>query len=142
MGKSITALVCAVTAATAAPAVAQGQAASPAWVERSNELTQQVIATQAAFQPEGASQSGLEQYDGLALDLGPNLPERFVAAEEAKLADLRAALAAESDSNVRQDIEILIGSLERDIEGTRLGQRLTLAWYDVPQLAFNNLNGL
>ena len=97
---------------------------------------------QAEFQPEGASQSGLEQYDGLAIDLGPGLYDRFIAAEEAKLAELQAALAAESNANVKQDLEILIGSLERDIEGTRLNQRLTLAWYDVPQLVFGNLNGL
>src|SRR5688572_22492807 len=138
MAKPITAIVGAIAVFIAAPAAAQGQA----WVERSNAITQQVIAMQAEFQPEGASQSGLERYDGLALDLGPDLPERFIAAEEAKLAELRAALAAESDPNVKQDIEILIDSLERDIEGTRLSQRLTLTWYDVPQLVFGNLNGV
>jgi hypothetical protein len=138
MAKPIAALVCAVAAFTAAPAAAQDQA----WVERSNAFTQQVIAMQAEFGPEGASQNGLEQYDGRAVDLGPNLTERFVAAEEAKLAELRAALAAESDPNVRQDLEILIDSLERDIEGNRLGERLTLTWYDVPQMVFGNLNGL
>ena len=138
MAKPIAALICVVTVFIAAPVAAQDLA----WVERSNGFTQQVIAMQAEFQPEGASQSGLEQYDGLALDLGPNLPERFVAAEEAKLAELRAALAVESDANVRQDIEILIDSLERDIEGTRLGERLTLTWYDVPQTVFGNLNAL
>jgi uncharacterized protein (DUF885 family) len=138
MAKQIVALVCAVAAFTATPAAAQDQA----WVERSNAFTQQVIQMQAEFQPEGASQSGLEQYDGRAIDLGPNLAERFVAAEEAKLAELRTALAAESDPNVKQDLEILIDSLERDIEGTRLSERLTLTWYDVPQLVFGNLNGL
>ncbi len=138
MAKPIAALVCAVAAFIAVPAAAQDQA----WVERSNAFTQQVIAMQAEFGPEGASQSGLEQYDGKALDLGPNLPERFIAAEEKKLAELRTALAAESDQNVKQDLEILIDSLERDIEGTRLGQRLTLTWYDVPQTIFGNLNGV
>ncbi len=138
MTKPIAALVCAVAVFLAAPAAAQDQA----WVERSNEFTQQVIAMQAEFQPEGASQSGLEQYDGLAIDLGPDLLERFIAAEERQLAALRTSLTAESDPNVKQDIEILIGSLERDIEGTRLNERLTLAWYDVPQLIFGNLNAL
>jgi hypothetical protein len=138
MTKPIAALVCALAAFAAAPAAAQDQA----WVERSNAFTQGVIAMQAEFGPEGASQSGLEWYDGLAVDLGPNLPERFIAAEEAKLAVLRSALAAESDPNVRQDLEILIDSLERDIEGTRLGERLTLTWYDVPQTVFGNLNAL
>lgn len=138
MAKPIAALACALASIFALPAAAQDQA----WVERSNAITLEVIEMQAQFQPEGASQSGLEQYDGLAIDLGPNLTERFVAAEEAKLAELRAALAAETDPNVRQDIEILIDSLERDIEGSRLGERLTQTWIDVPQLVFGNLNGV
>jgi hypothetical protein len=138
MAKPLAALACAVAAFIAVPAAAQDQA----WVERSNAFTEQVLRMQAEFQPEGASQSGLEEYDGRAIDLGPDLPERFVVAEEAKLVELRAALASESDPNVKQDLEILIDSLERDIEGTRLGERLTLTWYDVPQLIFGNLNGL
>lgn len=138
MAKPITALACAFVSIFTAPAAAQDQA----WVERSNAITLGVIEMQAQFQPEGASQSGLEKYDGLAIDLGPQIEARFIAAEEAKLAELRAALETESDPNVRQDIEILIGSLERDIEGTRLGQRLTIDWYDVPQLVFGNLNAL
>lgn len=142
MTKGTAAFAGAMAAFLAMPAAAQQQAPSPAWVERSNAMTAQVIEMQAEFQPESASQSGLEQYDGKAIDLGPNLFDRFVAAEENKLADLRAALAAESDPNVKQDLEILIDSLERDIEGTRLNQRLTLAWYDVPQLVFGNLNAL
>src|SRR5688572_22017831 len=137
MAKPIVALVCA-AAFIATPAAAQDRA----WVERSNALTQEVISMQAEFQPEGASQSGLEQYDGRAIDLGPDLSERFVAAEQAKLAELRATLATESDANVKQDLAILIDSLERDIEGTELSERLTLTWYDVPQLVFGNLNAL
>ncbi len=142
MLKPIAALICAFAVYAAAPAAAQEQAPSQPWVERSNALTQQVIQMQAEFQPEGASQSGLEQYDGKAIDLGPNLSERFIAAEQAKLAELRVALGTESDPNVKQDIEILIDSLERDIEGTRLSDRLMLDWYDVPQLVFGNLNAL
>jgi hypothetical protein len=138
MAKPLAALACAVAAFIAVPAAAQDQA----WVERSNAFTEQVLRMQAEFQPEGASQSGLEEYDGRAIDLGPDLPERFVVAEEAKLVELRAALASESDPNVKQDLEILIDSLDRDIEGTRLSERLTLTWYDVPQLVFGNLNGL
>ncbi len=138
MIKPIAAVACAFAAFAATSAAAQDQA----WVERSNAFTAQVLEMQAQFQPEGASQSGLEQYDGKAIDLGRNLSERFIAAEEAKLSELRAALAAEGDPNVRQDLAILIDSLERDIEGTRLSDRLTLDWYDVPQLVFGNLNAL
>src|SRR5690606_19808535 len=104
MAKPIAALACAFVSIFAAPAAAQDQA----WVERSNAIALGVIEMQAQFQPEGASQSGLEKYDGLAIDLGPQIEARFIAAEEAKLAELRAAPETESDPNVRQDIEILI----------------------------------
>ena len=123
----------------AAPAAAQDE---PAWIERSNEYTLQVLEMQAQFSPEGASQTGLDQYDGLAMDLQPNLTERYVAAEEAKLAELRTAQARESDPLLKQDLQILIDSLEQDIEGTRLGDRLTLTWVDVPRIAFGNFNAL
>jgi hypothetical protein len=138
MSRPIAALAGALAALVSLPAAAQEQA----WVARSNDFTQQVIEMQAAFQPEGASQSGLEQYDGLAIDLGPGIDERFVAAEEKQLTALRTALATEGDANVKQDLEILIGSLERDIEGVQLGRRLTIDWYDVPQLVFGNMNSL
>ena len=121
------------------PALAQE---SPAWIERSNQYTLQLLELQAQFSPEGAAQTGLAQYDGLAMDLAPDLTERFVAAEEAKLAELRAAQARESDPLIRQDLQILIDSLVNDIEGSRLGDRLMLAWYDIPQAVFGNMNAI
>ena len=64
-----------IVAAAAALAIAVPAAAqdAPAWIERSNEYTRQLLETEAQFSPEGASQTGLEQYDGLARDLGPDL---------------------------------------------------------------------
>jgi len=130
----------------AAPAAAQETSAAAqdgrAWIEQSNAYTLQLLELQAQFSPEGASQTGLEQYDGLAMDLGPNLSQRFIAAEEAKLAELRAAQVRETDPLLRQDLQILIDSLVNDIEGTRLGDRLTLTWIDVPRIAFGNFNAL
>ncbi|HEU4651267.1 MAG TPA: DUF885 domain-containing protein [Croceibacterium sp.] len=138
MTRTIAALASAVAAFLALPVAAQEQA----WVARSNAYTAQVLEMQAQFQPEGASQTGLEQYDGLAVDLQPNLTRRYVAAEEAKLAELRTAQARESDPLLKQDLQILIDSLVLDIEGTRLTDELTLTWIDVPRLAFGNLNAL
>lgn len=139
MNRRLTAFIGAIGLALAVPAAAQD---APAWIERSNEYTTQVLEMQAQFQPEGASQAGLDKYDGLALDLQPNLTQRYLAAEEAKLAELRAAQARESDPLLKQDLQILIDSLELDIEGTRLSDRLTLTWIDVPRLVFGNLNAL
>src|SRR5690242_18915117 len=112
MTRPIAALASAVAALLALPVAAQEQA----WVARSNAYTGQVLEMQAQFQPEGASQTGLEQYDGLAVDLQPNLTRRYVAAEEAKLAELRTAQTGESDPLLKQDLQILIDSLVLDIE--------------------------
>ena len=137
MTRRLSIIIGAIGLALATPAAAQE---TPAWIERSNEYTLQLLELQAQFSPEGASQTGLDQYDGLAMDLAPNLTERFIAAEEARLAEFRAAQARETDPLLRQDLQILIDSIENDIEGSRLGDRLMLSWYDIPQAVFGNMN--
>lgn len=127
----------AVLLSVAMPAFAED---APAWIAASNRYTRELLETQAKFAPEGAAQTGLEQYDGLAMDLGPNLSQRLIAAEQARLDEFKAAQARETDPMVKQDLQILIDSIGRDIEGTRLSDRLTLDWYDVPQLIFGNMN--
>jgi uncharacterized protein (DUF885 family) len=124
---------------TAAPSLAQEQ---PGWIEQSNAYTMELLEAEAQFSPEGASQTGLEQYDGLAMDLGPDLSGRYIAAMQAKLAEFQAAQARESDPLVKQDLQILIDSIEQSIEGTQLSDRLTLDWYDIPRTAFGVFNGL
>jgi uncharacterized protein (DUF885 family) len=124
---------------------AAAQAAAPAekpWVTTSNTATLTVLETQAAFNPEGASGAGLAQYDGLAIDLGPNIDQRYIAADEKVRDALRKRLASETDANVRQDLQILIGSIDDDITGTRLGDKYDLPWFDVPQFVFGNVQGL
>jgi len=139
MTRRLITIIGAFSLAIAVPAAAQEDRA---WIEQSNAYTMQLLELQAQFGPEGASQTGLEQYDGLALDLGPNLPERVRAAESAKLAEFRAAQARETNPLIKQDLQILIDSIEDDIEGSKLGQRLQLTWVDVPQLVFGNMNAI
>jgi len=121
------------------PALAQD---TPIWIEKSNEYTNQLLEMEAEFSPEGASQTGLEQYDGLAMDIGPDLSERYLAAARAKRAQLQEGQARESDPLVQQDLQILIDSLEQSINGTELSDRLTLDWYDIPRTIFGVMNGL
>lgn len=139
MRKLLAGLLAITPCCTAMPSLAQEQAA---WIERSNEYTMQLLEMDAQFQPEGASQTGLEQYDGLAMDLGPDLSERYLAAARAQLAEFEAAQARESDPLVRQDLQILIDSVKQSIEGTELSDRLTLDWYDIPRTVFGVMNGL
>ncbi|MEE7559573.1 DUF885 domain-containing protein, partial [Xanthomonas sp. Kuri4-2] len=54
----------------------------------------------------------------------------------------QARLAAEGDADVRQDLQIMIDAVDRDIEGSTLNERYLLPWTDAPQLVFSGLNGL
>ena len=142
------ALVGAATLAFASPAIAQEAAPvatatqqDKAWIDKSNEYTMGLIEAEAAFSPEGASQTGLEKYDGLAMDLGPNLTRRTIAMYESQLARLTAAKAAESDPRVKQDLQILIDSVNQSIEGAKLNDKHMLTWIDVPATVFGVMNG-
>jgi hypothetical protein len=126
-------------AAAAAPAPAR---AEPAWVTASNLETTRLLKAQAVFQPEGASSAGLVEYDGRAMDLGPRINERYIAAMQVERAHLAQRLAAEQDRQVRQDLEILIKSVDEDIEGIRLNEKYLLPFVDVPQAFYGSLQAL
>lgn len=119
-------------------------AAAPdrAWVETSNRNALLVAEAQARFDPESASQNGMTAFDGLATDLGPRLDERTAAAMDKVTAELRQRLAVEKDPNVRQDLEILIRSVDSDLEGTRLRRKYFLSWIDAPRTMFGGIKGL
>ncbi|HEY7807628.1 MAG TPA: DUF885 domain-containing protein [Croceibacterium sp.] len=139
MSKHLTAWLLAAGAVivSSSPAAAEGK---PAWIARSDQYTQQLLVAEAQFNPESAAQNGLEQFDGKALDLGPNRSARLMATEQKKRAVFAAAEKSEKDPRVRQDLDILIHSIDQTIEGTRLDDKLLLEWTDVPQLVFGNLN--
>lgn len=115
---------------------------APAWVQASNVQSTLLLEAQAKFAPEGASDAGLTQYDGLAMDLGPDINTRYIAAMQVERERLAQRLAVEKDPSVRQDIEILLTSIDDDITGTRLSDKYTLPWIDVPRMMFGNLQSL
>lgn len=130
-------LVASASAVLLSPATA---ADAPAWIAKSNGYTQQLLLVQAQFDPESAAQSGLEQFDGKAIDLGPNRTERQIEAEKKQREKFVAALQTETDPQVKQDLQILIRSIDQSVEGAGLGQKLTLDWTDVPQFVFGSFN--
>ncbi len=122
--------------------VSAGAGAQPAWVARSNQNTRYVLEEQARFLPEEASSNGLAQYDGLAMDLGPQLTERRLVSNQALIEELQKRLSQEKDPNVRQDLDILIGSLERDSQMLRLRQKYLLFYVDTPGVIFGGMQVL
>jgi hypothetical protein len=112
------------------------------WVSRSNALTLELLAVDGRFFPEDVADSGLEEFDGLVRDLGPEILPRYAAALEQQRARFETALAQESDPNLQQDLAILIEAIDERIEGARLSERLELAWYDVPEMVFGTMNAV
>jgi hypothetical protein len=132
----------ALTCASAASAADLPPAGSTAWVAASNVNTDLVLAAQAKFAPENASDTGLAAYDGAVIDLGPRVAERYAQAMRATRAELQRRLKTEKDVQVRQDLAILVSALDNEIAGSALDEQYTLPWVDVPQLVFNGMQGL
>ena len=127
-------------AADAPPALAAPTA--PAWIATSNRHAQVLLQAQAKFSPEQASAIGLPGYDDKTSDLAPGYAARERAALSAARAQLQKALASERDPNVRQDLQIMIDTAARRIEGSELNERLLLDWNDVPDMVFGSMQDL
>lgn len=125
-------------AAQAAPASSSTSAApaTPAWVTRSNADAQPLLQVLADFNPEFASQFGFPGYDDKAIDLKPNVGERSRAALAAARDQLQKNLTAETDADVRQDLQIMIKAADRNIEASKLDEQYLLPYTDVGQTVF------
>jgi hypothetical protein len=114
-------LVAGIAAAFAiSPAGGAASPASPAaggdsdksWITKSNDYANILIEIEKKHSPESASHDGLKQYDELISndthedDIAENNENREA------LAKLKAALAQEQDKNLKQDLEIMIHSVE------------------------------
>ncbi|MBF5044560.1 DUF885 domain-containing protein [Aggregicoccus sp. 17bor-14] len=116
--------------------------AAPAWVKRSNVNTRYVLDALAKFGPEGAGQAGVEGLDERITDLTPGYRERVRAASQAVIAELRKRLDAEQDPQVRQDLQILLTSQERSLQGDLLQEKYFVPYTNVGDLAFSGLRAL
>lgn len=143
--KNLVAAIALAATLPAFPALAQEQTetpATPGWVETSNAYTQKVIDFQARFFPTGASSAGYDQYDGLVNDMSLDRDARYVASAKQLIAEFEAAKATEKDPFVKQDLQILIDSLQTDIEGIELNNKYMLDYADVSQGMFRNIGEL
>ena len=121
------------------PALAQD---TPEWVVKSNLNTHYVLEQSARFNPESASRNGLEGVDDRIVDLGPDLTRRTNEMLEQTKVELGRRLAKTEDPRIRQDLEILIDSQDRQLRQNRLDEELTLPYFNVPQFFYFSLSGL
>jgi hypothetical protein len=114
----------------------------PEWVQRSNEIAYRILESGAKFAPEFAAQTGVSGYDEEIYDLGPNLFERQIENSRQNLAMLQELLTTEEDPRVRQDIEIMIKSVEDNIEATTVNYERVLPYGNISGLMFAGFRGL
>ena len=124
-------------------AVATSAAAEPpAWVKESNEHAKVALETLARFQPEGATQIGVEGFDGQVMDLEPKVYKRQQRAIEGAIKELEKRLAKATDPAVRQDLQIMIQSGRDNHASNELQEELTLPYYGVSRIIFSGIRGL
>jgi hypothetical protein len=87
------------------------------WISRSNEFANLLIDIEKKHSPESASAEGLSQYDELISD--PTLADQHAADAETRvvLDKLKQQLAVERNKYVKQDLAIMIHSVELNFKG-------------------------
>jgi uncharacterized protein (DUF885 family) len=117
-------------------------AADMDWVKESNQNAQIMLKVIAQFSPEQAGRLGVEGVDDKVRDLNKDVYQRSQAATEAAVAELKQRVAATQDARVKQDLEILIESGEKNLRSARLERQYMLPYYDVAQIEFGGIRSL
>ena len=117
-------------------------AAEPEWIRESNRNAQVLLEVIARFVPEQAGRLGVDGLDDRIQDLGPNVYARSQAALQRAVAELKERLAQATDRRVRQDLEILIESGEKNLRSSALQHQYMLPYYDMAQTEFFGIRSL
>ena len=117
-------------------------ASAETWVERSDRNSQILIEVMARQSPEGAGQLGVPGLDEEIFDLKPGFQERGRQAIRQARETLKQNLASETDPKVKQDLEILILATDDQLEGSALGEKYSLPYFDIPAAVFQGLRAL
>jgi len=135
-------LIAAPQPADASTAAAAGADNDKAWIARSNEYANLLIDIEKKHSPESASHDGLKQYDEL---ISVATHEDDVAENEenrAALAKLKAALTQEQDKYVKQDLEIMIHSVELGLRGHQYSEDHLVPYHNASAEVFQGIQVL
>jgi hypothetical protein len=114
----------------------------PPWVAKSDANARILLDVFARFSPEAAGQLGVEGVDEKVADFGPQVFERTQKAMREAQAALETRLAAETETPVKQDLEILIKAVKDRIEMGEVSHRLEIDDPDVPKTVFQGIHAL
>ena len=112
------------------------------WIQQSNRYALEVLEKQAQLSPEGASKQGLSEFDAEVVDLGPAISQREIAMKKQQIARLKTVLEEEGNARVRQDLQILITSLQSDVTTLELERETLLPYLDMHGFIFGSFRAL
>ena len=112
------------------------------WIEDSDRNAMLVLRSQASFQPESIASAGLDEFDADVRDLNAGYSERQDSNDRKLLDELQQRLAREQHPKVRQDLEILLQSLNDGIETRRINRQYMLPYFNVHRMLFGSFNSL
>jgi hypothetical protein len=119
-----------------------GFAQTPAWVAKSNQNAQLLIDINARYAPEGAGASGASGLDDRVTVITPDMPERIRADMRAAGKEFQSRLASEQEPLVRQDLQILIDSADRDVRQSEINERNMLPYINAAGLVYSGISSL
>lgn len=114
----------------------------PAWVEKSNQNAQLLIELLARYSPEEAAAQGVAGFDDQISSASPDEPERLRRDLAVARLELQRRAALEKDPLVRQDLDILIAEVDRDIRTSEANERNLLPYDDVAGDIFFGIKSL
>ena len=109
---------------------------------RSDANAQILLDLETRLSPEEASQAGVETVDAEISDMTPGFRARDEAAEHAAQTELEARRDREADPLVRQDLTILVHSVDLERREAATDERLMVPFWPVPRMIFNGLHVL
>jgi hypothetical protein len=123
-------------------AITLGAQSPPAWVAKSNQNAQLLVAITARYAPEAAASEGVQGLDEQISAFPPEQSERFRRDMAVARIELQKRLAAEKDPLVRQDLEILIAEADRNIRSSEASERNLLPYSDVAGTIYFGMQSL
>jgi uncharacterized protein (DUF885 family) len=133
---------CASSSPQPAPRTSAAATARPGWIAKSDDNARILLAIDAKFSPERASDQGDESADERVIDLAPDFRARHVAALQDAQTQLAARRAAETDPVVLQDLSILSRDVDLQIREIQAQDRTMVPHWDVTRMVFGGLHAL
>jgi len=119
-------------AALALPAIA----AEPAWVTKSNDNAKVLLNVLAKYSPESASSLGVDGYDEQITDMSRDQFDANNRDLRAAIAELQKRMRTETDSKVKQDLQILIDKAQDNIKTSALQRHYFMPFDDLTGMIF------